>query len=93
MIVENIKIVEAARDLLRMYGYFVDNLWHVEDIHFICEQHALPKLSATEAMEIFALAAEQFEGEQGISWPRLEKAVHSYFQRKATIDKLQSLES
>ena len=82
------KMIEAARDLLRISGYFVDNLWHVRDIHFICEQQDLPKLSNDEAMEIFKLANAQFDGETGISWPQLEKAVHAFLLRKALIEGL-----
>jgi len=82
-----IKLVEAARELLKSHGYFVDNLWHVDDIHFICEEKNLPILSDDEAMEVFTIANEQFDGEFGISWPQLEKAVENYVKRKqASID-------
>jgi hypothetical protein len=81
-----IKIVENARELLKAYGYFVDNLWHIDDIHFICEQKNLATLSNNEAMEVFIIANEQFEGETGLSWPQLENAVNSYFSRRALLD-------
>ena len=35
---QSIKIIEAARELLKTAGYFVDNLWHTDDVHFICEE-------------------------------------------------------
>ena len=76
------KIIEATRELLKSYGYFVDNLWHVDDVHFISEQQQLPKLSDEEAMQVFAIANEQFDGETGISWPQLEKALYIYLQTK-----------
>ena len=76
------KIAEVAKELLRQSGYFVDNLWHVDDIHFICEQKELPKLRDDEAMEVFAIAKSQFDGEYGISWPQLEKALHVYMQKE-----------
>jgi hypothetical protein len=76
------KIVEAARELLKSYGYFVDNLWHVEDVHFICEQQNLPKVSDEEAMEVFMMANQQFDGETGISWPQLESALRMFLQRE-----------
>jgi hypothetical protein len=79
----HIKIVEAARELLKANGYFVDNLWHVQDIKFIAEQYQLPELTDSEAMEVFAIANEQFDGEQGLSWPLLEKAVFLFMKRKA----------
>ena len=77
-----IKIIETSRELLKSFGYFVDNLWHVDDIHFICEQKNLPTLTDKEAMEVFIFANEQFEGEDGISWPQLEKSVDYFVKRK-----------
>ncbi|MGE0755083.1 MAG: hypothetical protein AB7L92_08000 [Alphaproteobacteria bacterium] len=82
MDVSTTKIIEAARELLKEYGYFMDELWHVDDINFICEQENLRKLSSKEAMEVFAIAKEQFDGEYGISWPQLEKAVGVFFARE-----------
>ncbi|MEZ5691541.1 MAG: hypothetical protein R3D71_07745 [Rickettsiales bacterium] len=82
MSVINKKAVETARELLKVNGYFVDNLWHVDDIHFICEQKNLPSLTNREAMEVFMIANEQFDGETGFSWPKLEKAIDTYFRRK-----------
>jgi hypothetical protein len=78
----SIQLVEAARELLKTAGYFVDGLWHVDDVHFICEQLGLEKLDDNEARQVFAIAIEQFDGETGISWPQLEKAVQVYLQRK-----------
>ena len=75
------KIVEAARELLSSFGYFVGNLWHVDDIHFIAEQNAWPPISDAEAHEVFAIANEQFDGEIGLSWPQLEKALRGFYQR------------
>ena len=83
---KNNKIIEAARDLLKSFGYFVDNLWHVEDIHFICEQNNIARMGDEEAMEVFAIAKERFDGENGLSWPALEKAVHIYMHRKAVLN-------
>lgn len=79
------KFIEAARGLLKAGGYFVENLWHVDDVHFICEQLQLPAVSNEEAMEVFMLANEQFDGETGISWPELEKALRMYLQRKEVL--------
>jgi hypothetical protein len=79
------KIIEAARELLRACGYFVDNLWHVDDIHFMCEQLQLPNINDEEAMEIFTIANQQFEGETGISWPKLEEALKLFLQRKQVL--------
>lgn len=79
------KIVEAARELLKSFGYFVDNLWHIDDVHFICEQNNVHRLSDEEAMEVFIVAKEQFDGENGLSWPQLEKALRIYLHRKSVL--------
>jgi hypothetical protein len=76
------KIIEVAKELLRQFGYFVDNLWHVDDVHFICDQKELPRISDAEAMEVFVIAKEQFDGEHGISWPQLDKALRIYMHQK-----------
>lgn len=78
-------IIQTAKELLKSQGFFVDNLWHVDDIHFISEQRGLPELSDEEAMEVFFLANEQFDGEIGLSWPQLEKALLTYMRRKALL--------
>jgi hypothetical protein len=71
----------------------VDNLWHVDDIHFICEQKNLPHLSNSQAMEVFIIANEQFEGETGLGWPQLEGALNCYLRRKALIEENSSIET
>ncbi len=81
-------MIEAARELLRNSGYFVDSLWHIEDVHFICEQSDLPKITDEEAMAVFKIASEQFDGEHGLSWPELEKALNTYLLRKALLEGL-----
>ena len=78
-------IIDATRALLKSFGYFVDNLCHVRDVHFICEQQGLPKISDAEAMEVFTIATEQFDGETGISWPQLEAALGIFLQKKALL--------
>ena len=76
------KIIEATRELLKAFGYFVDNLWHIDDVHFICEQQGFSRISDEEAMKVFHIANLQFDGETGISWPQLERALRTYLQRK-----------
>ncbi len=88
MKIENINFIEAARNVLHAAGYFVDRLWHVNDIHFICEQLEMEKLAPDEVEQIFAIASEQFDGETGISWPQLEKALHIFQQRKKAVQQL-----
>ena len=79
------KVIEVAKGLLKQCGYFVDDLWHVDDVHFICEQSNLPRISDSEAMEVYAIAREQFDGEVGISWPQLDRAVQLYMHQKAVL--------
>jgi|GEM_PF-3351154 len=81
-------IMEAARGLLKAGGYFVDNLWHVDDVHFICEQLQLPSITQEAAMEVFVIANVQFDGETGISWPALEKALHVYLERQRVLSSM-----
>lgn len=88
MDIETANIVDAAKALLKSAGYCMDNLWHVDDVHFICEQQNLPKVSDTEAMEVFAIATNQFDGEIGLSWPQLEKALRAYLQRKTILKRV-----
>lgn len=78
-------VIAATRALLKSLGYFVDHWWHVRDVHFICEQQELPNISDEEAMEVFAIAREQFDGETGISWPQLESALRVYLKKKALL--------
>lgn len=82
------KIIRAAKELLKLYGYHVENLWHVRDVHFICEQNNVASITDREALEVFVIANEEFDGETGISWPKLEKALYTYLQRKAAFDML-----
>ena len=82
------KLIEAARELLKASGYFVENLWHVADVHFMCDQLGVAPISDDEAMIVFAIANEQFDGETGVSWPKLEKALNIYLQRKALLSSM-----
>ncbi len=80
-----VEIIDTSRELLKSFGYFVDNLWHVDDIHFICEQKKLPHLTDKQAMEVFMMANRQFDGENGLGWPQLENALNIYMQRKTLL--------
>jgi hypothetical protein len=82
---ETIKAVEAAREILKAQGYFVDNLWHVDDVHFLCEEKNHQPVSDTEAMEIFAIANQSFDGEFGLNWKQLEKALDYYVKKKKSL--------
>lgn len=82
---ETKRLIAAVKDILQAYGYYVDHLWHVNDVHFICEQQGLPPLSDEEVMQVFKLASQQFDGETGMSWPQLEKALGLYLKRKKAL--------
>ncbi len=85
MSVEPARLIEAAQELLKQCGYFVDNLWHVDDIHFLCEQLELTRLTEEEAMQVFAIANERFDGETGLSWPKVEEATRAFLERKQVL--------
>lgn len=87
-----LNIVEAVKELLAAYGYVI-YVWHVDDVHCLCEQNALPKLSDDEAMDVFAIASQQFDGEFGMSWPQLEKALHVFLKRKRVLEEMAESES
>ncbi len=80
--------VHAARELLRAEGYFVENLWHIDDIHFLCEQRGWPTLTHEEARGVFAVFNELFDGAQGLTWDTLEKATHIYLAQQGRIHAL-----
>lgn len=78
----NDPMVEAAKNILKLAGYYTEKLWHADDIRFICEQLELPKLEDKEVEAVFVIVGSLFDGESGISWPQLERAIHLYFQKK-----------
>lgn len=88
MDIQSARIVAAARDVLRASGYFVDNLWHADDVNFLCSQLGYPSLSSEETQAVFEIANAQFDGEFGICWPRLEKALQTYMQQREMLEGL-----
>ena len=44
--------IEQAKQVLREAGYFVDNLWHVDDVKNATEV----SLSANQAMQVLSMA-------------------------------------
>jgi hypothetical protein len=79
------EFVEAARELLRSAGYFVEKLWHVDDVHFIAEQLGLDKLDDAEAQQVFEIASNLFDGETGICWPQLERALQIFLHQRKSL--------
>lgn len=80
-----ITMVEAARHMLKESGYFVENLWHVDDVHFLCEQRNWPDLSHEEAKSVFAVFNELFNDEPGMNWQKLEQATQVYLAQQGRI--------
>src|SRR4051812_3090427 len=85
---QNVNLIQAARNVLKASGYYVDHLWHISDVHFICEQLEMPKLAEDEAVQILTLASERFDGDSGISWPQIERALQLFLQRKKAVKEL-----
>lgn len=88
MTTEEINLVEAARHVLKAAGYYVDQLWHVDDLHFLCEQLEQDQLAPGEAEQVFNIASQHFDGESGISWPQLERALQLFRHRKQALQDL-----
>lgn len=82
------RFIDAARLVLKEQGYFVDNLWHVNDIIFLCEQLGVSAVTREEAMTVFDIANTQFDGEFGLNWPQLERALLRYLQEQQSVKKL-----
>lgn len=82
MFAKSERMVTAAREILKAHGYFVDNLWHANDLIFLCETHGIPTLNTVQAQEVFTLANNAFDGETGLSWPQLERALLDYWRQK-----------
>jgi hypothetical protein len=85
---ENLNLISAAKGVLQSAGYYVDHLWHVSDVHFLCEQLEMEKLGEGEVEQVFAIASEQFDGETGLSWPQLERALQMFQHRKRSVKRL-----
>ncbi len=73
---------DMARAFLKSQGYFVDILWHRNDIHTLCEQEGWPPLSERECDEVFKRCAADFDGENGLTWPMLIKAITAVTDRR-----------
>lgn len=72
------KLILASLAILKDYGYFTQCMWHVSDIHLLCEQRRWPSLSHAEAKEVFDIFVELYEGDQGLTWAKLEQATQVY---------------
>ncbi len=86
-------VVDAAKKLLKSYGYCVSHLWHVSDVHCLCEQNNLPPISDADAMDVLMLTSKQFDGETGISWPQLERALRLFMRHREVFENLREIES
>ena len=82
------QFIHAAREVLRVHGFFVDNLWHVDDVHFLCEQRGWPALNHEEAKGVFAIFNEMFEGEGGLTWEKLEQSTRIFLAQQGRIKQM-----
>ena len=88
-----IKFIESAKDILTSYGYFMEHLWHVDDIHFLCVQRGWPTLNHEEAMSVFVIFSELYDGELGMTWAKLEQAVQVYLAQSGRIAQMSATRS
>ena len=72
-------ISALAIKILEYQGYFTAELWSGKDIALLCEQEGFPLPSNRQCQEIFARLQHNYDGDMGISWPVLRRAVHEYF--------------
>lgn len=85
------RFVAAAKDILKTAGYYTDKLWHASDVHFLCEQLEIPPLQDHEISEIFTICGQLFDGDVGLNWPQLERALQVYLQRQPTLNQCQEV--
>jgi len=79
----SLRIIEIITELLHSFGYFIGKLWHVEDIHSLCEREGWAKISDAEAMEVFVLTQERCHAAtSGISRAQLEKTLRMYVESR-----------
>lgn len=79
------KLIHSSLELLNQYGYFTQCMWHVNDIHLLCEQKHWPALTHMEARSVFDIFAELFEGDQGLTWSKLEQATQVFLAQQGKI--------
>lgn len=87
------RLIESSIDILNDAGYFTQCLWHVNDIHLLCEQRGWPVLTHQEARSVFAIFAELYEGDQGLTWAKLEQATQVYLAQQGKIKQMQTRRS
>lgn len=81
----NLRFVETAKQVLQDYGYFIQHLWHIDDVHFLCEQKNWPTLTHEEAKSVFLIFSELYDGELGMTWNKLEQATQVYLAQSGRI--------
>lgn len=82
------KFIHVAREVMKAEGYFVENLWHVDDVHFLCEQRGWPQLRHEEATAVFTVFSEIFDGECGLTWEKLEQATQIYLAQQGQLQQM-----
>lgn len=80
--------ISSAREVLRTQGYFVQKLWHVDDVHLLCEQRGWPQLTHEDGLSVFAIFNELFDGGEGLTWERLEQATQIYLAQQGHLKQI-----
>jgi hypothetical protein len=76
------KIIEATAEFLKPFGIYLGRVWHLDDIHRLCQRHGLKRLTNKEVHEVFELASEHNSGRLGITKVQLEAALLTYLQSR-----------
>lgn len=72
--------IEEAKEVLRKAGYYVDNLWHVDDIRNNGSYDSSKELSDEQCLYILGDAiADSYSNEQGYEW--IAHELDSYYER------------
>lgn len=87
------KLIASSVDVMTDAGYFTQCMWHVDDVHLLCEQRGWPALSHQEAKAVFAIFSELYEGDQGLTWAKLEQATQVYLAQQGKVKHTQSQRS
>jgi hypothetical protein len=67
--------VASMRTLLKEFGIYAGKIWHVNDVHTLCEKNNLPQISHHDAMNVFEHAARQNAGRMPLTTTQIEQTL------------------
>ena len=76
--------IEKAKEVLRDAGYFIENLWHKNDIDDICIQNDISELSHKEIKEFWEYYNKNFNAEIGMNLESLEVSLIEFIELNHT---------